>query len=247
MRMNKFEISFNNYDHSFCESNNYSSEVEYINSTSALFISLIGMFGVYFNKTDINSSMFYYCLIVNGITSSIYHHTHSIGWGLLDRYSMIYLAAYCYNMLINPIIRYYPKTSHLIRINIIIYLSVLSTYTGLHNENMFNNLFGLFLVSAIAFIMFLIRVYNINKMLVCYSVKGILLIGLGGTCWIITENLCFQYAVMKYLMGHALWHVLVSLGGYYISLIPVYLALTNTETLVPIIKYKYGLPYITDK
>jgi hypothetical protein len=228
-------IEFNNYDHSFCEATIYSNGAEYINSITALFISFIGLFGLYYNTTDINSSMMYYSLVLNGITSCAYHHTHYIGWGLLDRYSMVFVAAYCYNVFINLIIKDYPFISHLLRFLIVSYLTVLSTFTGLHNEFMFNMLFGVFLTSVIMFIISLSYIYKLNKIVFIYGAKGIILISIGGISWIVTENLCYEYNIIKYLMGHSLWHIAVSLGGYYISLIP----LLNGCNL----DFKYNIPY----
>jgi len=233
---------FNDYDHSFCEATIYNNGAEYINSITALFISFIGLFGLYYNKTDINSSMVYYSLVINGITSCAYHHTHYIGWGLLDRYSMVFVATYCYNVFINLIIRDYPFVSHLLRFMVMTFLTILSTFTGLHNEEMFNILFGIFLTSVIMFIISLSYIYNLNKIVFIYGANGVILISLGGLLWIVTENLCYEYSVVKYLLGHSLWHITVSLGGYYLSMLPLLIQLKNKSLL----KFKFNIPYVED-
>jgi|688.fasta_scaffold636759_1 hypothetical protein len=246
--MSLFYIEFNSYDHDFCEASIYNTGSEYINSISALFISFIGMFGLYYN-TDYsdNIAMLYYSLIINGITSCIYHHTHYIGWGLLDRYSMIYISTYCYNIFISLLFTNNLFITHLLRLGIVTYLTILSTTAGLHNELMFNNLFGFFLGTILLFLISLRMKYqNLPKIIFYYGLKGITLISVAGISWIITENLCNTYPIMKYLFGHAIWHIAVSLGGYYISLIPIYLSKKPIFNHAINIKYKYNIPYISE-
>ena len=245
--MSLFQIDFNEYDHDFCEASIYNNGAEYINSISALFISFMGIFGLYYNRDySVNISMLYYSLIINGITSAIYHHNHYIGWGLLDRYSMIYISTYCYNIFLEVLLNKHTVVSHLLQLTIGIYLTYLSSMAGLHNEDIFNNLFGLFLASILIFLLICrIRYHNIPRIIFYYGFKGIILITVAGVSWIITENLCNKYPIMKYLYGHAIWHVAVSLGGYYISLIPIYLSKKNDYDTSLKLKYKYYIPYIS--
>jgi len=246
--MSLFHIEFDKYDHDFCEASIYNTGSEYINSLSALFISFIGIFGLYYN-TDycLNISMLYYSLIINGITSCIYHHTHYIGWGLLDRYSMIYISTYCYNIFLSLLFSNNAFFTHLSRLSIVIYLTILSTVAGLHQELMFNNLFGFFLFTILLFLITLRMIHsNLPKIIFYYGLKGIALISVAGISWIITENLCNKYSIMKYLFGHAIWHIAVSLGGYYISLIPIYLSKKAILHSIITIKYKYNIPYISE-
>jgi hypothetical protein len=244
--MSLFQIDFNDYDHDFCEASIYNNGAEYINSISALFISFIGIFGLYYNKDySVNISMLYYSLIINGLTSAIYHHNHYIGWGLLDRCSMIYIATYCYNIFLEVFFGKYNFLLHIVQFSIVSYLTFLSTIAGLHNEDMFNNLFGFFLGSILIFLVLCKINYNfIPKIIFYYAFKGITLISVAGISWIITENLCQEYVIMKYLYGHAVWHIAVSLGGYYISLLPIYLLKKNEYDTSIKIKYKYNIPYL---
>ena len=247
--MSLFQIDFTEYDHDFCEASIYNNGAEYLNSITALFISFIGLFGLYFNSyNSINIDMLYYTLIINGITSAIYHHTHYIGWGLLDRYSMIYISTYCYNIFFELLISRKSVISQLLQFCIVIFLTFLSATTGLHNEILFNNLFGFFLFSILIFLILCrIKYHNVPNILFYYGYKGILLITIAGVSWIITENLCNHYVIMKYLFGHALWHIAVSLGGYYISLIPIYIYKNNGSNFtISKIEYKYNIPYINE-
>jgi hypothetical protein len=247
--MSLFQINFTEYDHDFCEASIYNNGEEYLNSISALFISFMGIFGLCYNSyNSINIDMLYYTLIINGITSSIYHHTHYIGWGLLDRYSMIYISTYCYNIFLELLISRKLVISHLLQFILVIYLTVLSAITGLHNEMLFNNLFGFFLFSILIFLIICrIKYKSVPKIIFYYSFKGIFLITVAGISWIITENLCSKYVIMKYLFGHSIWHISVSLGGYYISLLPIYILKTkNYKFNNAIIEYKYKIPYISE-
>ena len=75
------------------------------------------------------------------------------------------------------------------------------------------------------------------------SISAIFLITIGGVSWIITENLCHSFGIMKYLLGHAIWHICVALGGYYISLVPIYI--NYKEVLLrPKLRYWYNIPFI---
>jgi hypothetical protein len=97
-------ISFNTYDHNFCESTIYSNtqHPEYLNSISSLFISFIGYIGLNNPYNNFHTRMIYSSLFLNGITSCYYHYYNTIGWGLLDRLSMILIAMFSvYNCTIN--------------------------------------------------------------------------------------------------------------------------------------------------
>jgi len=244
--MSLFSIHFTQFDHVFCEASIYNNGSEYMNSATALFISFVGMFGLSYNSyQSINLDMLYCSLILNGVASSIYHHTHFIGWGLLDRCSMIYISTYCYNIFLELLITGKSKISHVSQLTLVVYLTYLSTITGLHNESLFNKLFGFFLCSMLGFLLLCRLKYpNIPKNVFNYGVKGVVYITVAGISWIITENLCDKYFVMKYLYGHSLWHIAVSLGGYYLSLIPIYVYKNDGSTDIKL-EYKYNIPYIS--
>jgi len=88
---------------------------------------------------------------------------------------------------------------------------------------------------------------TIPKKIFNYGLKGIMYIIIASISWIITENLCDKYFIMKYLYGYTIWHIAVSLGGYYISLIPIYIYRNNVNNFTIIkIEYKYNIPFITE-
>lgn len=226
-------ISFDYYDHSFCEASLYpTGSPEYINSITSLYISYIGLFGLLYNsKKNDDITMAYASLVVNGICSAMYHYTNVIGWGLMDRFSMIMIVVYSYNFFLSSL-----SSGTLTRIGIITYLTLLTTVTGLHYETGFNILFGCFLVSLMFLLFIQDRTIGFTNEQWNFGICGIKYIILSGTFWILTEMLCTSFWFMKFTFGHAWWHIGVSTGGYYLTL-------TQNTDFYSTIRYKYGLPY----
>ena len=98
-------IDFNNFDHNFCEASIYSSgnNPEYMNSLSSLFITFIGINGLFKKYNLLNIILLYSTLVVNGITSLFYHYYNTIGWGLMDRMSMILIAISSVNLFLDNV------------------------------------------------------------------------------------------------------------------------------------------------
>ena len=260
-------INFNNYDHNFCESSIYSNDKhpEYINALSSLFITFIGINAllkqlVYRERGyEINSflhSILYSALTVNGITSSLYHYYNNIGWGLMDRMSMIIIAmssVILFQSIINSILILEKYKNIIINniINIIItsYFTILFTIAGLHMESLFNIMFSFFLIFLV-FMVYIINKYykmlEIPYQLVILSNRGILYVTISGIFWIITELLCNKFTFIKYLFGHVWWHIFVSYGGYLISLIPLYLCMkqNNYKIKINIVYDNFNIPYL---
>ena len=259
-----YTINFNDYDHNFCESSIYSPypHPEYMNSVSSLFITFIGLNGLTKPYLNFQLITLYSALTVNGITSCIYHYCNSIGWGLLDRMSMIIIAMTSINLLINNINYflindYYDKYKYINIINrtssiiVVSFFTFLFTISGLHNEKLFNILFGLYLFGLFIFILLINK--NYNKLDIPYNIvvlgnKGIIYIIVSGLFWIITEKLCNKLFFIKYLFGHVLWHLFVSYGGYLVSLIFCYMYMQETQNKNMqgiIINYDYfKIPYL---
>ncbi len=142
-------INFFQYDHSFCEAKLWGSAPEYVNSFTSLFISLVGLYGMKVNKHSNNYVfLLYSALIINGVMSFFYHYTNQIGWGLLDRMSMVMIAipamygslkeiTYLYNL---------SKTTEKVLLFLNqIYFTLLMTSCAMGFEEIFNGLFGVFL------------------------------------------------------------------------------------------------------
>lgn len=244
MHTSNLKIDASTYDHSFCEvalyENKYSPE--YYNAITALFISYIGYFGIRTTIQPINDNIvgLYFALIINGISSCFYHITHTIGWGLIDRFSMILIALYCFQIFVSVFrhLKISPTICHVLHSISMLYITALATVCGLHQEELFNTLFGGFLVSIV---LFLIVVHRRSTMIpqdiIDYAIKGILLLSISGLSWIATEIYCRKYSIMPYLFGHSIWHMSVALGGYYISLLPVYILCCEKVDIIHTQKY----------
>ena len=247
-----FEINFNNFDHNFCESTIYSNNQhpEYLNSISSLFITFVGLNGLRKTNDSIFHKLLFSSLAVNGITSCFYHYYNSIGWGLLDRMSMVLIALFSNIMFIsniNKIIQLNNNILNFIYILTITYFTILLTLTGLHVESLFNILFGLFLTSLMIF-MYVINKYKNNldipNKIINFGWSGIIYIGLSGFFWLTTEKLCTKIWYIKYLYGHVWWHIFVSYGGYLLSVVSNYFSVDKKINNITIKYDVFNFPYL---
>lgn len=246
------EITFNQFDHNFCESTIYSDgpHPEYFNTISSLFITFIGLNAIRKPNLSILFNIMYSCLAVNGVLSFLYHYYNSIGYGLLDRMSMILLGwttSYICYMTIKQT-KVYQFT---LCINIMVYLSItlyysfLLTIAGLHKEFEFNVLFTIFLYSISIYVYVVQNV--VDKRVSLIGWKGVRYIFTSAVFWIITEGLCGYLPFIKYLFGHVWWHIFVSYGGYLVSIVPQYIVLYHKKHEHENIEIRhdiFGLPYL---
>jgi hypothetical protein len=249
MYTSNLKIDASTYDHSFCEVELYENKYspEYCNAITALFISYIGYFGIQTTLRPINNSIFglYFALIINGISSCFYHITHTIGWGLIDRLSMILIALYCFQIFVSVFqqLQISSTICHILHSMSMLYIVALATVCGLHQEELFNTLFGGFLVSIVLFLIVVYRRTIIPRCIMAYGIKGVILLIISGSSWIATEIHCRKYTILPYLFGHSIWHISVALGGYYITLLPVYIL---SRKSVDIIQTRQYLPQFID-
>jgi hypothetical protein len=247
-------IDFHQFDHNFCESSIYSSNQhpEYLNAVSSLFISFIGLNALRKPNLHIIVSMMYSCLAINGVLSYLYHYYNSIGYGLLDRMSMVLLGlntTYVFFITAKRrrLLHLSFYTNTMIHLTIISYYTFLLTIAGLHQEPLFNLLFALFLVSIIGYVYIISKITKIEKEILDIGWKGVKCIVYSGIFWLTTEGLCTHIFFIKYLFGHVWWHIFVSYGGYLVSVIPNYLFLIHNKREYDEIQIKYDifrLPYL---
>ena len=239
----KFALSFNLFDHSFCEYEIYGQSPEIINSISSLFLVFFGIFGIIKNKNINDINIINSSMIVNGITSFLYHFTNKLGWGLMDRFSMILLIIQSLHIFLE-ILKFNLFYKELFRLGILFYISYILTITGLHQENLFNIFFGVYLINLFMFMIYLEiknKTFLIPKNIMNKGWYGIFFITIAGVFWILTEQLCNSYSFVKYLFGHAIWHFGVSYGGYLLTLIPSFLFQKDRFLKL---EYYYFIPYI---
>ena len=247
-------IDFHQFDHNFCESTVYSfnQHPEYLNAVSSLFISFIGLNALRKPHLHIIMSMMYSCLAVNGLLSYLYHYYNSIGYGLLDRMSMVLLGlntTYVFFMSAKrrQLLHLSFCMNTIINLTIITYYTFLLTIAGLHQEILFNVLFGLFLVSIIGYVYIISKIVKIDPEILKIGWRGVKCIVYSAIFWLTTEGLCSQIFFIKYLFGHVWWHIFVSYGGYLVSIIPNYLFLIHNKNEYDEIQIKYDifrLPYL---
>ena len=248
------EIPFHQFDHNFCESSIYSNvqHPEYLNAFSSLFITFIGLNALRKPRLHMLLTMMYSCLAVNGVLSFLYHYYNSIGYGLLDRMSMVLLAlntSYIFFITVKKMrfldIGFYKNTA--IHLSIVSYYSLLLTVAGLHKELIFNIMFGIFLCSIIFYVYIISTIVKINSNLLELGWKGVRYIVYSAVFWLTTEGLCNHLFFIKYLFGHVWWHVFVSLGGYLVSLLAQYIFLLDGIQLDEDICIRYDIfriPYL---
>lgn len=228
-------MNFNNYTVSFCEKTIYGHPPEYINAFTSIFLILNGLLGLFLsNHHNIFGKLYYASMAFNGIGSFGYHWTNYIGWRFMDEYSMIILAlsalisvTIC---LINTIfqqLRFNKLKSILFNIAIIIivsYLIMVLVLDSLDSVLVFRISLGIFLgvtVIEITVIIYLTKVDD-NKILTYYYF-GTGLILLSCVMWLLVELLCFNVKWIKYVPGHAIWHIGMSFGGYYLGQYIIYI------------------------
>ena len=217
-------IPFSTHDHPFCESSIYGTapHAEYVNMISALFLIFIGYIGV--TRPNIHSlaMLAYLAILLNGVAAFFYHWNHTIGWGMFDRMTLVLLAITTILFIMETVTLSLPvkKNSYAL---LLIYFSVLLVTTSLQMESIFDILFGVFIVFILVFCLCASTPAPIKK----YAWYGGLFLTIGGLIWILSERYC-SIPWVKYLFGHTIWHVGVSLGGYLLLLQPQYNYLKKT-------------------
>jgi hypothetical protein len=237
-------MDFLSIDHNFCEMNIYGQPPEYINSYSALFLCFIGFFGLIKNIRLNDTAFIYISLIVNGFASFMYHYTNQLGFGMLDRASMLMIIIYFCNLSFHIFEMYRFKYIDFLRIISTIYFTTLIMVYGLHYELLFDILFGVYLFTTIFFMVIIEYFYEKNEIpveILNYGWISVGLITIAGIFWIITESYCNYHPIIKYLYGHAIWHICVSLGAYFMTILMTYLLVKNRKSKI---KSFLFIPYI---
>lgn len=186
-----FKIDPYLFDHGFCESKMFNGHPEILNSISSLLMSFMAireikeyqrtrLYGLNYMNNDLNHiRLMLSSLMINGLTSAIYHYTGNIGSGILDRTSMILICITSYNYL--KVINLYTLLH--------IFITILSL--SLHEEDLFN----------LMFLIYLIIIYYTTK---DYSSGGKLLL-FSAVCWSISELFFCNWLTYSF---HAIWHYL---------------------------------------
>lgn len=239
---NNFDKTING----FCEGTIYGHPPEYLNSFTSIFITIVGAIGLFGSiNTDICAKILYSGMVVNGIGSFGYHWTNYMGWRYLDEFSMLLIVLGGFiSILVSvsqkfnigkrvnaPLKQFYSNAIYSVLFLVIITHSVASfTLDTLDNVIGFRILFGSFLlITAISFIIIsrdnkiiynsLTNEYDaIPKYIIRYNYIGIITITIASLMWMISELLCgvANFEWIKYIPGHAIWHIGLAIGGFYL-------------------------------
>jgi len=207
-------MKWDTYDHCFCEGK-LNGLPEYYNAFSSLFMSYFGLLGLFTINNDLIIQIIYSLLSINGITSFMYHWTGNIGWALYDEYPMI-IALFLGNIYVDNIIpSKYKNYKLLFNINLMLLYLVINV---MENHRI---LFPYYFAGGLFIILF-----NINRVISYYdklSIKSynsnyyIKIIITSGIIWGLTEISCKYYKITYtslYLLGHPMWHFMISYGFY---------------------------------
>ena len=201
-------------DHYFCEGLLYGLP-EYFNAFSSLFITYFGLLGLYKTNNDLIIQIIYALLSVNGISSFIYHWTGNIGFALYDEYPMI-LALFLGNIYVESLIpSKYKKFKILFYVNLMIIYLVINVMED--QRLIFPYYFACGLIIVLYNIHRLVKYYK-NMIDHSYNTKYyIAVIITSAITWGSTEISCKNNRILYdklYLIGHPIWHFMISYGFY---------------------------------
>lgn len=202
-------------DHYFCEGK-INGLPEYYNAFSSLFITYYGLLGLYHTHNNIMVQVIYSLLSINGISSFMYHWTGNFGFALYDEYPMI-LALFLGNIYVENKI-----SSINIKYKILFYINLMIIYLVINVMEDQRLIFPYYFSLGL-----LLTLYNIHRYgyyykkinhIPLYSINYyISIIISSAVLWGITEISCDHYQITSsslYLIGHPLWHFMISYGFY---------------------------------
>jgi hypothetical protein len=210
-------MKWNTPDHYFCEGS-LNGLPEYYNAFSSLFISYFGLLGLYKIQDDLMIQIIYSLLVINGISSFMYHWTGNFGFALYDEYPMI-IALFLGNIYVENLI-----PSEYKNYKILFYINSMLLYLIINVMEDQRLIFPYYFAGGL-----LIVLYNIYRLVYYYEKKNNILVYRNNTnyyikiiigsalIWGLTELSCKHYRIRftnLYLLGHPMWHFMISYGFY---------------------------------
>lgn len=232
--------SFDTPTYGFCEGTIYGHPPEYMNSFTSLFLTLTGLFGLFASKnTNLFGKIFFSSIAFNGIGSFGYHWTNYFGWRFMDEFSMVIISLSSLVPIISCIIEKISKNIAFISVmqsisilGIVSFVTMTLVGDALDYVVFFRVLFGMFLFFGVVGIISLIYMNsNIDRKIIRYSYIGLLLAVFSSVMWSISEILCNNESFhwIKYIPGHAMWHIGLSFSAYYLAQFVIYLSADSTN------------------
>ena len=203
-------------DHYFCEGL-LNGLPEYYNALSSLFISYFGLVGLYEIHDDLIIQIIYSLLFINGISSFMYHWTGNIGFALYDEFPMI-ISLFLGNIYIDNLIpSKYKKYKILFNINLMVLYLIINV---MEDQRL---IFPYYFAFSLLYILFNIKrfVRITNNLSIIDMTNNVnyysSVIIISALLWGVTEISCKYYRINYtkiYLLGHPLWHFMISYGFY---------------------------------
>lgn len=221
----KYAFQYHSSEFKWCEFQYIQSTyvVEFWNSLTSLFITLVGIYGLY--QSSKRAKIFYSLLIFIGLASAYFHSTLSFAGQLLDELGITAM------MLMANYTIYSDDTVGMWLISIfgIIQLFVQFTYSEY-------NRFVLFLYAVLFVNKFWLALCSRDKKTRWYSHITIALFLMSVVCWICDFYVCDRNSLINF---HGIWHIFIGLTAYFT--IETCLLIVNPEQNLPI--YSRGTYY----
>jgi len=225
-------MKFIDYDHNFCEGK-INGMPEYLNATTSLIFIGFGLYGlspkyIGFDKNILHVlqtnnfiiNIVYSTFVVIGYGSAGYHWTGQIGWALMDETPMIVCLflgiSYLYQTY--KLLNIKNKTTGGLRH--IVILSGMFFFIVINAMENYRNMFPYFFTGSVVSFYLLLRQTMLTFDL-AYSMditkkinNNVAIAIFGGTVWYFTELYCNHSRNKLLLLGHPLWHMVISYSFY---------------------------------
>ena len=222
-----FNNNFWNNVPRFCEHYFWNDGKEYMNTLSALFISGLGLYGLYNNSPSFLINLLYSFLILNGIFSSLNHWYEVEGWSYADGATMLLPVTLGIILISNMYFDYFKIKGTLNIIRYIIYpiLIFIPLFLQIYT-NYFIQTFLFLSLLLFSFIPVVLKIgknknMNFSKEIKLF-LKGAGLVIIAAGFWFYTEPICLSKVsnpnLIKFyskLFFHVIWHILSALGFYF--------------------------------
>ncbi|KAJ9086710.1 hypothetical protein DSO57_1000967 [Entomophthora muscae] len=234
----------------WCEANYQHTPyiAEFFNTLSSLAMVVVGEFGVYNNHSSHWKQVMSFRLIsVVGIGSLLFHMTLKYHTQMLDELPMVWTSALVLSLCLEF---HYKKVPGWVAPTLFGVTVLATIFTSLSTGPIQVALFR----SAFTFLEFssiFIGSIHYSRLPQSSGVRRMALFGfamifLAFLCWINDINRCKELSKLRVNPQlHAVWHILMSVGIYYVILFCVFLHQRRFEALPSTLHYKWGfLPYL---
>jgi len=179
---------------------------EFINSISSLFITFLGVYGLYISRNfKLSKGVIksYVLLIICGIGSALFHSNLIELFRYLDEFPMILSSTYS-----TYIFSYYFANSRLLKYLLCLfwysYCIILMALNIFIHPDLFRTLFGI----PMALTIIIITIVSIKKNIIRRIIPRLIILPVVAvTLWSIDMHYCCSY--IHYLYLHTCWHILI--------------------------------------